>query len=148
MNDSMNEQKPLAGRNALVTGGAGSLGRAIALSLRESGCQVAVLDQDAAELARFEAETGIAGVACDLLDATETELKIREIWDRFGPMSILVNAVGVIHSAPLLNISNATKRRHDVEAWRRVIEINLTAVFLATMNVVDRMVATRTRGAV
>ena len=83
-----------------------------------------------------------------MLDPSATERRIGEAWERHGPISILVNAVGYIHSAPLINIAARTDRRHSIEAWRRVIDLNLTAVFLATVSVVDRMVSTRTRGVV
>jgi 3-oxoacyl-[acyl-carrier protein] reductase len=145
----MGSQKPtLENRTAIVTGGAGSLGRAIALGLRDKAYRVVALDRDGAALATMASEIGISTTECDLLDASATERCIGEVWERHGPISILVNAVGLIHSAPLLNVTARTGRRHSIEAWRRVIDLNLTAVFLATVNVVDRMVSTRTQGVV
>jgi 3-oxoacyl-[acyl-carrier protein] reductase len=47
-----------------------------------------------------------------------------------------------------VNIAARTERRHSLESWRRVIDLNLTAVFTATVAVVDRMVSTRTPGVV
>jgi 3-oxoacyl-[acyl-carrier protein] reductase len=138
----------LKNRAAIVTGGAGCLGRAISLCLRGEGCRVIVLDKDEDGLARLESETGIAGVAGDLADADAAERCVSQAWSRIGPVSILVNAVGLIHSAPLLNIAAATNRRHDLSAWRRVLDANLTSVFLATANTVERMVLSRTRGVV
>ena len=138
----------LESRTAVVTGAAGSLGRAIALGLRDRGCRIVALDLDQPALATLASEDGVRTVVCDLLDATATERCIGEAWERYGPISILINAVGLIHSAPLVNIAARTDRRHSLEAWRRVIDINLTAVFLATASVVDRMVSTRTRGVV
>jgi NAD(P)-dependent dehydrogenase (short-subunit alcohol dehydrogenase family) len=145
----MASQRPnLEKRTAMVTGGAGSLGRAIALGLRDQGCRVIVLDQNEAMLAKIASEPGIETTTCDLLDEAATERCIGEAWERHGPISILVNAVGYIHSAPLINIAARTDRRHSVETWRRVIDLNLTAVFTAAVNVVDRMASTRTRGVV
>ena len=138
----------LQDRAAVVTGGAGCLGRAISLGLRAHGCRVVALDRDENGLARLESETGIAGIAGDLADAGAAEQCVGQAWSRVGPVSILINAVGLIHSAPLLNIAAATNRRHDPAAWRRVIDANLTSVFLATANTVERMVANRTRGVV
>jgi 3-oxoacyl-[acyl-carrier protein] reductase len=142
------ENDCLRGRTALVTGGGGSLGRAITLFLRDRGCRVIALDRDESGIKKLAAEAGVAIAACDLLDAAQAESRLREIWDANAPISILVNAVGVIHSAPLLDITNPAKRRHSADEWRRVVETNLTALFIATVNVVDRMVATRTRGVV
>jgi 3-oxoacyl-[acyl-carrier protein] reductase len=142
------QEQNLENRTAMVTGGAGSLGSATALGLRDQGCRVVVLDQDGAALARLESEPGIVTMTCDLLDPSAAERCIGEAWERHGPISILVNAVGYIHSAPLINIAARKDRRHSIEAWRQVIDLNLTAVFMATVSVVDRMVSTRTRGVV
>lgn len=135
-------------RTAIVTGAAGCLGRAVARGLRDRGWRVVALDRDETGLAALASESDIRTMVCDLLDASAAERGIAEAWERDGPVSLLINAVGLIHSAPLVNIAAATERRHSLESWRRVIDLNLTAVFTATVNVVDRMVATRTRGVV
>jgi 3-oxoacyl-[acyl-carrier protein] reductase len=145
----MESQRPvLQDRTALVTGAAGSLGKAIVLRLRERGCRVVALDRNDAGLAALASEERADTAACDLLDPDATERCIDEIWQRSGPVSILVNAVGLIYSAPLVNIAARAERRHGFEAWRRVIDANLTAVFSATAAVVERMVSARTRGVV
>jgi 3-oxoacyl-[acyl-carrier protein] reductase len=144
----LSQTPSLENRTAIVTGAAGSLGKAIALGLRDRGCRVVALDRDGAGLAGVASEERIDTAVCDLLDAVATERCIGEAWESHGPISILVNAVGLIHSAPLVNIAARTERRHSFEAWRRVIDVNLTAVFSATVAVVDRMASTRTRGVV
>ena len=138
----------LTNRSAIVTGGGGFLGWAIASRLREEGCRVVVLDRDSDALARFGADQGIVGLVCDLADAHSVERTLSEAWERVGPVSILVNAAGFIHSAPLIDITGARDRRDAIGAWRKVIDDNLTSVFLTTMNSVERMVSTRTRGVV
>jgi 3-oxoacyl-[acyl-carrier protein] reductase len=135
-------------RTALVAGGAGHLGRAIALDLREQGCRVVVVDRDEAALAPLASEAQMTVMAGDLLDPGATERMVAEAWKQHGPISILVNAVGMIHNAPLLNVTRPEDRRHDIDIWRSIIDANLTTVFLTTVNVVDRMVSTRTRGVV
>jgi len=133
---------------AIVTGAAGSLGRPIALGLRDRGCRVIALDRDAAALAALASQAAIDVATCDLLDPATAERCFADVWARHGPISILINAVGLIHSSPLVNIAARQDRKHSIESWRRVIDINLTAVFTATVNVVDRMIAARTRGVV
>lgn len=137
----------LHGRTAIVTGGAGNLGRAISLALRDRGCRVVVLDREAS-LKDSDSESMISRINCDLTDPEQVGTCIRDVWERFGPASILVNAVGSIYSAPLINIASTSERRHSYEAWTKVIDANLNSVFLTTVNIVDRMVATRTRGVV
>jgi len=87
-------------------------------------------------------------MACDLLDGDAAERCLGEALDQRGPISILINAVGLVHSAPLVNVATRSGRRHSLEAWQRVIDINLTAVFVATVNIVDWMVSSRTSGVV
>jgi 3-oxoacyl-[acyl-carrier protein] reductase len=142
------DKSDAAPRTALVTGGAGSLGRTVVLGLRDRGCRVIALDRDADALKTLARETGVDTQVCDLLDAEDSERSIADVWQRHGPISILVNAVGLIHSAPLVNVAARADRRHTFADWRRVIDLNLTAVFSATVHVVERMVATRTRGVV
>src|ERR1700716_3420902 len=99
-------QKPVFdNRTALVTGAAGSLGRAITLGLRDRGCRMVALDRNEAALGSLASEHGVAMAVCDLLDADATERCILETWARHGPISVLVNAVGHIHSAPLVNVA-------------------------------------------
>lgn len=87
-------------------------------------------------------------ISCDLTDPAATEAAILAAWEQCGPISILVNAVGSIRNAPLVNVTAPGDRRHSLETWRTTIDANLTSVFLATVNQVDRMVASRTRGVV
>lgn len=132
----------------MVTGAAGNLGRAIVLGLRERGYGVVAIDRNADAVTALARESGVDGVACDLLDAGATDKCADEVWRAHGPVSILVNAVGLIYSAPLVNVTAREERRHSLDAWRRVLDLNLTAVFTATASFVDRMVSTRTRGVV
>jgi len=144
----MTGEPTLSGRKAIVTGGAGHLGSGIALALRDQGCRVVIVDRDPAALARFQKETEIETRACDLSDPVACERTFDGIWQTSGPISILVNAAGRIHSAPLVNIAGGAERRHSPAAWNEVIDANLTSVFLATANVAERMASTRTRGVV
>jgi 3-oxoacyl-[acyl-carrier protein] reductase len=137
----------MGSQTAIVTGAAGSLGTAIVRGLRDRGIVIVALDRDAAGLAELERQ-GVPTVCCDLLDEVATRQAVAEIWDRHGPVSVMVNAVGLIHSEPLINMAARTDRGHSVAAWRSVIEVNLTAPFIATVNIVDRMAATRTRGVI
>jgi 3-oxoacyl-[acyl-carrier protein] reductase len=134
----------LNGRSAIVTGGSGFLGREIVSGLRTAGCRVVVLDR----FAEGPSDAGLIHIACDLSDPAATEAAIRQAWDEAGPITILVNAVGSIRNSPLVNVTAGGDRRHSIETWRETIDANLTTVFLATVNQVDRMVATRTRGVV
>jgi 3-oxoacyl-[acyl-carrier protein] reductase len=134
----------LADRTAIVTGGAGFLGRDIVAGLRARGCKVVVLDR----IVEPSSVDGEVAIACDLTDPNAAEAAVRRAWNWMGPIPILINAVGSIQNMPLINLTAGDDRRHSFEAWRATIDANLTSVFLATVNHVDRMVASRTRGVV
>src|SRR5262249_12644148 len=100
----LTQQSSLQNRAAIVTCAAGSLGSGVALGLRDRGCRVVALDQDSTALAALSSEDGVDTAVCDLLDPALTERRIGEAWEKHGPISILVNAIGLIHSAPLINM--------------------------------------------
>ena len=130
---------------AIVTGGAGHLGAAIVRALVARGWRVTVLDHPGPALDAIGAEPDVTALPCDLADAAATDGAFDIAWAG-GPVPVLVNAVGRIHSAPLVN--PLARRRHSAEEWRATLEANLTTVFLATAAQADRMVASRTRGVV
>jgi 3-oxoacyl-[acyl-carrier protein] reductase len=142
----MSEAQP---RAAIVTGGAGQLGAAIVRALRERGTAVIVLDREGPALDAIGTEPGVTAIACDLTDAAATVDAIAAAWAAAGgAVPVLVNAVGRIHSAPLVNLLGGGDVAQAAAAWRETVEANLTAVFIATSAQVHRMVATRTRGVV
>ena len=89
----------IRGRTALVLGGGGGLGGAIAHGLVTEGVRIAVADIDAAAVKRsvdqIEAKGGEAlGLAWDLSDLNVVDKNISEIEGRFGPVDVLVNLTG------------------------------------------------------
>src|ERR671936_551820 len=91
----------IAGKVALVTGGARNLGRADALKLAEEGCRVAVLDlnKDGAEdtVAEIRRRGGQAlGVECDIADRAAVKSAVDRIARELGPVEICVNNASII----------------------------------------------------
>lgn len=88
------ESQDLTGRTAVVTGGAGGIGRACAVRLAQAGAKVVVLDRDGAAAARVAAEVGGTAQTVDLSDLAAI--------DRLDPAAdIVVNNAGLQHVAPL-----------------------------------------------
>jgi len=115
----------LDGRTALVTGARTGIGRASALALAEAGADLVLwghhdnLDDVAAEVA--DRGRKVRTVVADLCDAGS----VREVADQVltaGPVDILVNNAGTIHRSPALSA--------DETSWRKVLQVNLDAVFL------------------
>jgi NADP-dependent 3-hydroxy acid dehydrogenase YdfG len=133
----MNETAALAGRVAFVTGASSGLGRATAFALARAGASVALVARGASDLATVADELRgnrrvALPVACDLADADGLADAVRRTRDELGPPRVLVNAAGTDAPGPVSELS--------VEAWDRVLAVNLRAVFLLSRLVVPDMV--------
>ena len=122
----------LTGRVAIVTGAAQGIGRGVAVELARAGCDVAIgdlldvpaLGEGAQEtLAQVEA-LGRRGLAlrCDVSDEADCEALIARTREKLGRMDILVCNAGVMEKGGVADIDRAQ--------WQRVMDINLTGVFL------------------
>jgi 2-hydroxycyclohexanecarboxyl-CoA dehydrogenase len=111
-------------KTAVVTGGASGIGRAIASRLGTDGYNVATLDL---------APAGESfGQVADVTDRGAVDAALAAVREKFGPVTILVNAAGM----------DGFKRFTDLtfEAWTRVINVNLNGVFHCTQAVLPDMI--------
>src|SRR5947199_4132178 len=100
----------LTGKVAVVIGGGGVLGGAIATGLAEAGSDVAILgrSQENADARAQSIETlgrGAMGVACDATSKTALQQTLDSVLTRFGRVDILVNAAGVNSGTPFFEIT-------------------------------------------
>lgn len=131
---------PLAGRHALVTGGARGIGAACAQALLAHGARVTLAGRDGAALAAMQAtlqdDAGADRVGVQVLDVTDADA-VHAGFDaaavRFGPIAILVNNAGQAASAPLL--------KTDAALWQRMLDVNLGGVFHCTQAALPAMLA-------
>jgi NAD(P)-dependent dehydrogenase (short-subunit alcohol dehydrogenase family) len=117
-------------RLAVVTGGAGGIGRAISLRLARLGHQVVALGLDEDKLDTLEREAQdlpVVGHQCDVTD----EEQVARALGRLGAVEILINNAGVAETAPV--------HRTSLEDWERHLRVNATAAFLMTRAVLPGM---------
>jgi len=129
----------LAEQVGVVTGGARGIGREIAAACAAAGARVAVLDQDG-EGARRAADAlgdGALGLGVDVTDAEAVAAALAEVDATLGGLDFLVNNAGIRHVAPFAE--------HDVDVWRRTIDVNLTGTFICSQAAV-RLMLPRGRG--
>jgi NAD(P)-dependent dehydrogenase (short-subunit alcohol dehydrogenase family) len=141
----------IRGQTAVVTGGSGVLGRAMALALGAAGAQLAVLARRAeaceAVASEIRAAGGVAmGVVADVTDRTAIAAAAALVANRFGPPDILVNAAG--GNAPLATTS-AERSFFDLDltALEAVVRLNLTGTIVACQ-VFGRGMADRRSGCI
>lgn len=132
---SINEMMDLQGRSALVTGGAGHIGRAVGLGLAELGATVSILDLDAEAskkqalaLAGVGGNTG-TGVGCDLTDEMATRRAIRQAVDAVGGIDILVHCAAYVGTTQVPGWAVPFEEQ-SVDAWDMALRVNLTSAFV------------------
>jgi NAD(P)-dependent dehydrogenase (short-subunit alcohol dehydrogenase family) len=143
--------RDLEGKSALVTGGASGIGRATALAFAREGARVAVADimQDAAQrtVNEIKAMGGQAlAIACDVTDDDAVKAMIAATVDAFGSLDCAFNNAGI---APY-QVNAGGQKIADVapEAWRRLIDVNLTGVWLCLRHEVAQMRAQGSGGVI
>lgn len=119
----------LAGRRVFLTGGAKGIGAAIARRLAADGAQVLIADIDIDGASALASAIGAAAVQLDVTDLD----RVREVIASCGPFQILVNNAGVDQHAFFTKTTPAD--------WRRLLAINLEAVFATTHAVLPAMQA-------
>jgi 3-oxoacyl-[acyl-carrier protein] reductase len=131
-------QIDLRGRVAVITGGAQGIGYATAERMLTSGASVVLWDIDAARLDQAVAALASRGpVSTDRVELTEQDsvaAAAAATLRRHGRIDILVNNAGITGG-------NAPTWELDPAVWRRVVEVNLIAPFLACRAVVPQMIA-------
>jgi 2-deoxy-D-gluconate 3-dehydrogenase len=127
----------LAGKAAVVTGGAMGIGLAIATRLAEAGAAVVLADVDlaAAEAAAKALRSrglGAEAVRTDVADETGVRELIDGAVERHGGVDILVNNAGIFPNILVMNMTT--------QDFRQVIDVNLVGVFLCTRVVAEHMI--------
>jgi len=130
--------RDLAGRTAVVTGGASGIGRAIALGLADRGAQVAVLDVNAEGAAAVVAEARARdaralAVACDVTREASVVAAAGSVTGAFGPAHVLVNSHGISGFGTLPDLAEAD--------WLRMIDVHLNGTFRTCRAFVGGMLA-------
>ena len=133
----------LTGQHALVTGGSRGLGLQIAQALGEAGAKVMLTSRKASELEEAAAQLQAQGidarwVAADLSQAAEVERVVSETLQRLGEIDILVNNAGATWGAPAED--------YPLEAWDKVMNLNIRSIFLMSQQVGKRSMIARRQG--
>jgi NAD(P)-dependent dehydrogenase (short-subunit alcohol dehydrogenase family) len=105
----------LAGKVAIVTGGAQGIGRAIADGLAAEGAQVVIADLDPPE----------GGIRADVSDEADVRRMVDETVERHGRLDVLINNAGLYASLAMRPFTEI-----PLDEWRRVMDVNVASMFL------------------
>jgi len=133
----------LTGQVALVTGGSRGLGLQMAHALGEAGARIMLSSRKAADLEQATAELQDAGIdarwiAADCGNPQDIQRLAAETVERMGPIDILVNNAGATWGAPAED--------HPLEAWDKVMNLNVRGYFLLSQAVAKSSMIPRGRG--
>jgi NAD(P)-dependent dehydrogenase (short-subunit alcohol dehydrogenase family) len=130
----------LDGKLAIVTGGAGDLGRAIATALVEAGARVVLADVKAEAVRDAAAQLGagsfgVSSVMMDVADPASVDAGFAHVVAELGKPDVLVNNAGVAARKPSIELG--------IDEWNRVLSVNLTGTFLCSCAAARQMIGGR-----
>ena len=134
----------LSGKTAIVTGGGSGIGRQMAEGLAEAGANLVLCarkaercEQAAADLEQLGVRA--LGLACDVRDPEQIQAVVRRTVEELGSVDVLVNNAGTVWGA--------TPEDMPLEGWQKVVDVNLTGVFLFAQ-AAGRVMIERTGGSI
>lgn len=140
------EKMKLTGKIALVTGGARGIGKCVATGMAEAGAEIAIVDIDldaaqktASEIASLTGMKTLA-VRTNVTDPEEVKCMMETVIAHFGRLDVAFLNAGICINEPAETMSYAS--------WKKVLDINLTGIFLTAQAVGAYMIANRVSGAI
>ena len=132
----------LQGRNAIVTGAAQGIGKAIAARLAADGARIVVADVNGKGAKAVAAEIGHGAIAAECDVASEKAVKALHemVGSKLGGVEILVNNAAIV---PFIGWDDV-----DLAHWQRILDVNLTGVFLMSRASSDLMRSTGRKGTI
>ena len=133
----------LAGKTAIVTGGAVGIGRHYSHALAGEGAQVMIADivdgsQVAAEIAAKHGSNSVTSFKFDVSDEKQCKALVDKTIERFGKIDVLINNAAIYAPLPTLSVTDI-----DVDLWDKVMAVNIRGPFLMVKHVAPHMIGRR-----
>ena len=135
----------LTNKIAVITGAARGLGQAMALRFAEEGCALVLSDlnlegvQETAKMAEARGGRAMA-MQVDITQRTEVERMVKLAVSELGPLDILINNAGIFFNVAFEEMSD--------EQWQRMMDVNLTSVFLVSQIVIRHWLSAKRGGSI
>lgn len=138
----------IKGKNVVITGGARGMGKKFAVDLKNLGANPFIVDVIQESLDSLESETGIAG---QILDVSK-EKDVKEFFETYtaenGAAEVLINNAGITSDALFIKKKGDVITKFPFSNWERVINVNLTGVFLCAREAAYQMVKHGVQGTI
>lgn len=139
----VDDAKVLDKKVALITGGSGGIGYAIAKSFIESGCHVIITGTNAEKLKSCVEKLGDSskGIQLNLDDLSDLDEKVGEAVGCYGKIDILVNSAGVHSVKSMTDFFNTTQEEFD-----RIMQVNLKGTYFVSQKIAEYFVENKIKG--
>jgi 3-oxoacyl-[acyl-carrier protein] reductase len=136
----------IAGRKVIITGGGRGMGRQFALDLQALGAKPYVLDVLQENLDELEKDKGIPGKVVDVTDEADVEGFFAAYTAEHGAPDVLVNNAGITADGLFVRKKDDDIKKFALSSWQKVIDVNLTGVFLCGREAAAQMVQAGVKG--
>lgn len=133
-------EKLLAGKTAIITGGASGIGKATSEVFIREGAKVAVFDSDETLLKSMIGSKRLSNYLVDVRDEQKIQEALRNFEAKAGPVDILVNNAGINPEEPVEKITDSV--------WSKTLDINLTGTRNSTQIIGNRMIELGVKGSI
>jgi 3-oxoacyl-[acyl-carrier protein] reductase len=138
----------LSGRNVVITGGARGMGKRFAMDLKDLGAKPYVVDVAQEGLDALNNETGIPGQVVDVSSEKSVEAFFENYTSENGAPDILINNAGITADALFIKQKGDEITKFPFSNWERVLNVNLTGVFLCAREAAFHMVKHKVKGVI
>lgn len=130
---TLNDSALIRGKVSIVTGGTRGIGRSISEALLRAGAKVVICGRDQNDVNRAvnEMKGTVKGMKCDVRSLSDVKKLVKMTIEAFGGVDILINNAGVAHLGRVDELAP--------EAWKEVIDTNLTGAFYCAHEVIPEM---------
>jgi 3-oxoacyl-[acyl-carrier protein] reductase len=136
----------LAGQKILVTGGGRGIGNFLANSLAQEAEHVFILDNDETFIASPNENTRITKIFCNITDYELVNSVINTLFAEYGGVDVCINNAGIIHNELLVNFTAKEDKKHRVDTWKKVMDVNLNGTFYVSSVIAEHWLNQRKKG--
>lgn len=138
----------IKGKNVIITGGGRGMGKQFAVDLLELGAKPFVVDVIQENLDELKAEKGIPGQVLDVTNEADVVAFFEKFTSQNGAPDVLINNAGITADGLFIKKTEDSLKKFELSKWERVINVNLTGVFLCGREAAAQMAKHGVKGVI